>query len=256
MSAAAFFAATVVVAFGFLVGVAPRLLAPARRNNVRPSYSLLLHDPAVPQGPFHGLTARVRCRVASRGHIRDRDEREFGLELAHDLEHVARLVRSGRALGAALGDVAGERPASLLDSIAARRASGESLQEAITGVERARSDASSDVEVDADRRLAIAVLAAVVDAGGPGAAALDRAADTIRERDAIRAERRAHAAQARLSAQILSFLPLAFTGWTTMTDDRVARFLLASPLGAACLATGIALDLAGWRWMHRLVAAS
>ena len=41
-----------------------------------------------------------------------------------------------------------------------------------------------------------------------------------------------------------------------MTDDRVARFLLATPLGAACLATGIALDLAGWRWMHRLVTAA
>ena len=38
-----------------------------------------------------------------------------------------------------------------------------------------------------------------------------------------------HASQARLSAQILSFLPLAYTGWTTMTDDRVARFCLRHP---------------------------
>ncbi len=202
-----------------------------------------------------GLAATVRRGAGSRKHVGGRADGESAVELAHDLEHVARLVRSGQALGAALADVAGERrDGSLLGSIAARRTTGGSLLEAIAGAGRTPSDASATAE--ADRRLVIAVLSAVVDAGGPGSAALDRAADTIRERDAIRSERIAHAAQARLSAQILSFLPLAFTGWTTMTDDRVARFLLATPLGAACLATGIALDLAGWRWMHRLVTAA
>lgn len=251
MSAPALLAATFVVAFGAGLRVVPRLLAPARRISVRPP----LHDPSLPRWRLPRLAVAVRGRAETRGHFRGRDDRESALELAHDLEHVARLVRSGRAVGAALGDVAVERrPGSLLGSIAARRAAGGSLLEAIAGAGREPSDASA--AADADRRLVIAVLSAVIDAGGSGAAALDRAADTIRERDAIRGERIAHAAQARLSAQILSFLPLAFTGWTTVTDDRVARFLLATPLGAACLATGIALDLAGWRWMHRLVTAA
>jgi tight adherence protein B len=248
MSAPALLAATLVVAFGTGLRFVPRLLAPARRVGVRPVH---VDRPArwwqVPR-----LAATLRRGVRSRKLVRGQADRESAVELAHDLEHVARLVRSGQALGSALADVARDRrDGSLLGSIAARRTTGGSLLEAITDAGRAPSDASATAA--ADRRLVIAVLSAVVDAGGPGTAALDRAADTIRERDAIRSERIAHAAQARLSAQILSFLPLAFTGWTTMTDDRVARFLLATPLGAACLATGIALDLAGWRWMHRLV---
>ena len=251
MSAPAVLAATLVVAFATGLRLVPRLLAPARRISVRP----VDDDRSARWSRLPRLAATARRGAGSGRRVGGRVDGESAIELAHDLEHVARLVRSGQALGAALGDVAGERRhVSLLGSIAARRSTGGSLLEAITGAGRALSGASAAAQ--ADRRLVIAVLTAVVDAGGPGTAALDRAADTIRERDAIRNERIAHAAQARLSAQILSFLPLVFTGWTTMTDDRVARFLLATPLGAACLATGVALDLVGWRWMHRLVTAA
>jgi Flp pilus assembly protein TadB len=251
MSAPALLAATLVVAFATGLRVVPRLLEPPRRIGFRAGQA----DRSARGWQHPRLAITIRRRAGSCRPGRSRADGESAVDLAQDLEHVARLIRSGQALGAALADVAGERRSgSLLGSIAARRTTGASLLEAVAGAGREPSDASAAAE--ADRRLVIAVLSAVVDAGGPGSAALDRAADTIRERDAIRSERIAHAAQARLSAQILSFLPLAFTGWTTMTDDRVARFLLATPLGAACLATGIALDLAGWRWMHKLVAAS
>ena len=250
MSAPALLAATLVVAFGTGLRVAPRLLTPARRISVRPGHG------ERPARWWHvrRLPATVGRWAGPARHVRGRADGESAVDLAHDLEHAARLVRSGQALGAALAAVAGERrDGSLVGSIAARRTTGGSLLEAIAATGREPSDTST--AAGADRRLAVAVLSAVVDAGGPGSSALDRAADTIRERETIRSERIAHASQARLSAQILSFLPIAFTGWTTMTDDRVARFLLATPLGASCLAAGIALDLVGWRWMHRLVTA-
>ncbi|MGD9701690.1 MAG: type II secretion system F family protein [Acidimicrobiia bacterium] len=249
MSALALLTGTIVLALGAAPRFASRLFTPPRRASTAAAGTVgdavAVARELMPRTSSLVARLRVRHRVADGWHS--------AIELAGDLEHVARLVRSGRSLGAGLADVAAERPGSLLAAIAARRAAGASLLEAVAAEGRELS--GSPGTGDDDQRLAVAVLAAVVDAGGPGGAALDRAADTIRERAAVRADRVAHAAQARLSAQILSFLPLAFTGWTTITDDRVARFLLSTPLGALCLAIGVTLDLVGWRWMHRLVAA-
>ena len=60
-------------------------------------------------------------------------------------------------------------------------------------------------------------------------------------------------AQARMSARVLSALPVAFGLWCLTTDRRVARFTLGSPAGWACIAAGAASNVAGWWWMRRIV---
>ena len=80
-------------------------------------------------------------------------------------------------------------------------------------------------------------------------------AATIRERADIRADRRAQSAQARLSAQIMSALPIGFTGWAVATDSRTARFVFGTPFGLVCLGAGVGLDVLGWRWMRRIVGS-
>ena len=98
-------------------------------------------------------------------------------------------------------------------------------------------------------------LIAVARVGGSGGAAIERTADTIRERRDAVAERHAQAAQARLSAVVLSSLPPVFALWSVSTDARVRTFLLGSTLGVASVVAGALLNVMGWWWMRRLTGA-
>jgi tight adherence protein B len=91
--------------------------------------------------------------------------------------------------------------------------------------------------------------------GGSQVGALRSVGDTLREREALHREVGAMAAQAQLSASVLVVAPVAFAIVVSLLDRRIAAFLLASPLGWACLAVGAALDGAGAWWMRRLVGA-
>ena len=85
--------------------------------------------------------------------------------------------------------------------------------------------------------------------------AIDAAASVLRERDAVAADARAHSAQARLSARVLTVVPLAFAAWSAATDERVRHTYLATSVGALCIAAGLALNTVGWWWMRRIVRA-
>lgn len=101
-------------------------------------------------------------------------------------------------------------------------------------------------------QLALTVLVLVAELGGSAPHALDRTAAAVRERRAAVSERHAHAAQARLSATVLSVVPLGFAVWSAVSDRRVAAFFLGSASGAACLGAGLLLNALGWWWSARI----
>lgn len=101
--------------------------------------------------------------------------------------------------------------------------------------------------------LALSTISLLARHGGAAAAALDRAASAVRERRHSVEDRRAQAAQARLSTWILSVLPVGFALWSASSDHRVAEFLIRSRLGWLCAATGIALNASGWFWMRHII---
>jgi tight adherence protein B len=103
--------------------------------------------------------------------------------------------------------------------------------------------------------LALGVIASAGRIGGPSAAAIDRTATLLRQRAADREERAAHAAQARLSAHVMTALPLLLLAVLVATDDDV-RSVASSSVGAACIAGGLVLNAVGWWWMRRIVRAS
>jgi Flp pilus assembly protein TadB len=70
---------------------------------------------------------------------------------------------------------------------------------------------------------------------------------------ALRAEAEVHSAQARLSARVLTAVPVGFCCWTVATSSAV-RAAWFGPLGAVCAVSGGLLNLAGWWWMRHLVA--
>ncbi len=101
-------------------------------------------------------------------------------------------------------------------------------------------------------RLALGVIATAAQLGGSPAQAIDRTATTLRQRAADADERTVHAAQARLSAHVLTALPIAMLLLLFVTDGDV-RAAATSPLGVACIATGLALNMVGSIWMRRII---
>ena len=100
--------------------------------------------------------------------------------------------------------------------------------------------------------LAFTVLRSCARFGGPAAAPLERAAATLRARDAVAAEQRAHSAQARLSARVLTLVPIALLILLAITDGNV-RAAVATPAGATVVALGGVLNAAGALWMRRII---
>jgi Flp pilus assembly protein TadB len=63
----------------------------------------------------------------------------------------------------------------------------------------------------------------------------------------------AYAAQSRASAVVLAALPLVLSGPMLLFNHSARIFMLHTPLGVALLVSGLALDLAGVRWMSALI---
>jgi tight adherence protein B len=160
----------------------------------------------------------------------------------------------------------------MLDDIARRCATGESLTQAfvtapstaalaptfdsaLTEIQRGATLAEGLARTptdDSDLALTVHVLLLCSRVGGNVSESLDRAAATLRERDAALQERAAQSAQARLSARVLTLVPMTFAGWTTLTSTRVRAFTL-TPAGTVCLCLGLLLNGAGSRAMRSII---
>ena len=106
---------------------------------------------------------------------------------------------------------------------------------------------------DAELALTVQALSACAQIGGPIAATLDDAASVLRERAVARAERQAHGSQARLSARVLTVVPIAFAVWSALASQRTREVYMSSVAGAVCVVLGLALNVGGWLWMKRIV---
>ncbi|MCU1389370.1 MAG: Type secretion system domain protein [Ilumatobacteraceae bacterium] len=201
-------------------------------------------EPAPPrrsavQGIVETLRVRLEDRRRSRGGV------DAAL-VAALLDRTARHCASGEALGPAFAAAIATSPlASTLTPAAAALAAGQTVEQAL------------DRQPSTHPHLSLAIHAVRLCAsqGGNISQSLDRAATTLRERHAIAMERRAQSSQARLSARILTVLPLAFGGWSVATSRSVQRFVF-TPAGTVCVTAGIALNIVGWLLMQRVVRGS
>jgi Flp pilus assembly protein TadB len=180
--------------------------------------------------------------VLQRGTARAR--RPPTADLAELLDAIARQVRSGASLTAAvLAEVDSSPPfAGVADCLRAGSTLGAGLSEIVPRTP--------------DQALTVQALSACAHLGGPISATLDEAAAVLRERGAARAERLAHGAQARLSARVLTVVPICFAGWNALASQRTRDVYLSSAAGGLSAMIGLALNLAGWRWMKRIIGAS
>jgi tight adherence protein B len=174
-------------------------------------------------------------------------------DVATTLDQIARAVAAGLSLTVAVEQLTpapAHRPfAALLAPAVVEHRLGLPFADALarTADRLGRDDAAPEPA------LAMTVLEFAARHGGVPAIALDRAAASVRERRAVVAERAVQSAQARMSALVLTLLPLGFAVWTLSTDQRVRTFLAGSPLGWGIIAAGLASNALGWLWMRRLI---
>lgn len=168
---------------------------------------------------------------------------------------------------------AGRPLAEVADLLAARLGAGAAPAEAVAAVAGVADDGGWRTVLDAlgrgeplqgsvdawasargpDAALLADAWAVAGETGASASAALARAAATLRERDALGREIDALCTQARLSARVLTVVPVGFAALVAALDGRVARFALATTPGRLCLLTGLLLDRAGAAWMRRSV---
>jgi tight adherence protein B len=161
-------------------------------------------------------------------------------------DEISRIVRSGASLPTALRSAAPTPAlARVLAPIGLALDRGDSVANA---TQRVVAGSSS---VD----LALGVLRACAELGGPAAQPLDRTASTLRARAADVAERQVHSAQARLSAIVLTLLPGGALA-LLLTTSAASRAAITGPTGLFCLSAGVALNATGWWWMRRIIGRS
>lgn len=102
-----------------------------------------------------------------------------------------------------------------------------------------------------DAQLFAATLVALVDRGGPAAAALQRLRLTLTGAVEARSRAESQAGQARASAALLAGAPALFALVVALADGDVGHFYLREPLGGLCVTVALLLSQAGWRWMSR-----
>jgi tight adherence protein B len=162
------------------------------------------------------------------------------------VEAVARALRSGAGLRAALREAGATTPGALGADLTWVARSAEAI-----GIVAAL-EAWGETRPLPGVRLAVAALCLGAETGGAQAHAIDGVAVTLRQRLGAAAEARALASQARASAAVIALSPIVFCGLTSATDPRVAGFLFRSGAGLAVLTAGLLLDAAGAVWMARL----
>lgn len=214
----------------------------------------------------------IHCVAAERSSPRSsvaddhRSTRQFSRVIAG--LHRRRAERSRR-------DVDASAVAALLDRTARQCASGQSLThsfaESLHASPIAPLFATTSAAIDGGQSvgqalehqsmsqpnvaLAVHAIRLCARQGGNVSESLDRAASTLRDRATASHERHAQSAQARLSAQVLTVLPIGFGGWTIATTQSVQQFVV-TPAGLACITAGLTLNVVGWYSMSRIVQRS
>ena len=161
-------------------------------------------------------------------------------------DDLARQLRSGASLSNALATGLPNDPATrhATDELRRRLERGRSVV--------AAAESAQLGEAGPNLLLALSVITTAAQLGGSPAAAIDRTASTLRQRAADADERTVHAAQARLSAHVLTVVPVAMLMLLVVADGDI-RAAAASTLGATCIALGVALNAIGSIWMRRII---
>jgi tight adherence protein B len=192
---------------------------------------------------------RARAAVAERRVLVQGFCEELSAGLAAGLPVTAALDGAvggprGDAVGGAHGPEA--RGWTGLDGLATTQRMGGSVPDALRRLARAPGAG--------DLRLVAASWQVAHRSGASLAAALDAVAGTVRERQRTRRMVASELASARATARLMAGLPVFTLAMGSGAGGDPVGFLLATPLGLACLAAGLLLTLCGLWWIEAIAA--
>jgi tight adherence protein B len=218
------------------------------RRIVVPAAALAVAAVAGPIAGAAGAAAVVGVDRAMRSRRRSLADRSRHEQLPDAAAALAAGLRAGLSLPQALAYARDEAAPPLADDLSELVGAvelGTPVGEALA--------AWADAIGSDDARLIAGVLDVHRRSGGDLPAVLDGVVATLRERRAAVREIRALTAQARLSGVILGTLPIGFFGFLLLTSRAEMLAAISTPLGRTAVAVGIALELAAFLWIRRLL---
>ncbi len=172
----------------------------------------------------------------------------FAAQLPDALQLVIGSLRSGFSLSQAVSAMAAE----VADPLATEF--NRALAEARLGADLEDALARVAARVGSqDLKWVVVAIRVQREVGGNLAEVLTRTVETMREREAIRGQVRALAAEGKLSAYVLVGLPIIIGGYMFAVRRDYIRALYTEPLGIAMLLIGVVLVIIGAFWMSRAV---
>lgn len=184
-----------------------------------------------------------------------------GRELSIAAMHIARAVRDGSSLPEALVEVSCELHGQVGSDLAAVSAAvqrGTSTDAALgswyAGVQRDRHRSGSGYPRADDVALMVAAARFGASQGGDLPAALEGVSVALLDRVEVIEESMAMTSQARASAAVLVVLPMAGVVLFSLLDPRLVTMLFTTPVGLACVAAAVGLDLAAWVVSRRMLS--
>jgi tight adherence protein B len=171
----------------------------------------------------------------------------FETNLPDALELVAGALRTGFALNHSLQTVVREG----IDPVSTEF--GRALHEVRLGadLEDALDDLAARME-SYDLKLVVMAIRTAREIGGNLAEVLETAVETMRERTTLRGQVKALSAEGRLSAKVLTALPLLMAAYLLAFKRAYLLPLYTTGTGIALLVIGIVLLLLGSLWLSRL----
>ena len=89
--------------------------------------------------------------------------------------------------------------------------------------------------------------------GGNSARIFERIGDCFHHTYELLGDTKSTIAQVKMSAMVISILPIGFLGLSTIMGLGGSTFLFDNPLGIMCLITGIGMEVIGIMWMRRMI---
>jgi tight adherence protein B len=194
-----------------------------------------------------GIVAGLAPTVALRGALKRRAEK-LREQLPDVLTIMASSLRAGHSFLQALDTVAREiaQPAAIeFQRVVAEIRLGRSAEDALQALaERVGS---------ADFKWAVLAVNIQREVGGNLAEILDNVSDTLRERAMMRRQVRVLTSEGRLSAWVLTLLPIGIAVYLFAMSPEYIGLLFSTTIGYMMLGGAIILLVAGVLWMRKIV---
>jgi tight adherence protein B len=180
--------------------------------------------------------------------FRGRRSRALSEQLPEALDMMARSLRAGHALTGAFQLVANEMPAPI--NVEFARAFEE--QRLGMPLERAVREMAARAPTNGDLKIFAVSTVIQKETGGNLAEILDNIARTIRDRYKFYGKLRALTAESKMSAWVVSLMPLGLAAFLAATQPHYMVRLVDNPTGQAFLAAGVACWVLGVAWFQKL----